>query len=127
MWINYALATLAVLSLAAALFCWRLYKDAIRREIAISEVMCGVLLSPLLHIEFQNIAYETIGKRFPPGADHPSDLEVVLLQHELMTALGDATFLYVGAAGAGVTLRRILTGPFVVGRNSDELWRYAKS
>ena len=72
-------------------------------------------------------AYETIGKRFPPGADHPSDLEVVLLQHELMTALGDATFLYVGAAGAGVTLRRILTGPFVVGRNSDELWRYAKS
>jgi hypothetical protein len=64
MWINYALATLAVLSLAAALFCWRLYKDAIRREIATSEGMCGVLLSPLLHIEFQNIAYETIGNGF---------------------------------------------------------------
>jgi hypothetical protein len=127
MWINYALAILTVLGIAAALFCWRLYKDAIRREIATSEVMCGVLLSPPLHIEFQNIAYERIGKRFPQGEDNPSDLEVALLQHELMTAFGDAAFLHVATLGAGVTLRRILSGPFVVGRNPDELWRYAGS
>ena len=126
MWIHYALATLTVLGIAAALFCWRLYKDAIRREIATSEVMCGVLLSPPLHVEFQNIAYERIGKRFPQGENNPSDLELALLQHELVTALGDAAFLHVATLGAGVTLRRILSGPFVVGRNPDELWRYTK-
>ena len=57
MWINYALASLAALGFAAAFFCWRLYKEAIRREIATSEVMCSVLLSPPLHIEFQDIRY----------------------------------------------------------------------
>jgi hypothetical protein len=126
MWVNYALATLAVLGIAAALFCWRLYNDAIRREIATSEVLCSTLLSPLLHIEFQNIAYERIGKRFPPGEGNPSDLEVELLQHELLTALGDSAFLYVTTSGAGMTLRRILSGPIVVGKKPDELWRYAK-
>jgi len=126
MWIDYALAILTALSIAAALFSWRLYRDAIRREIATSEMMCGVLLSPPLHIDFQNVVYERIGKRFPQGQDNPSDLEVAFLQHELITAIGDAAFLHVASSGSGVTLRKILSGPFVVGRNSDELWRYNK-
>ena len=48
MWINYGLATLSLACFAAALFCWYLYKDAIRREIDTSEMLCGVLLSPII-------------------------------------------------------------------------------
>jgi hypothetical protein len=126
MWTTYALVALSILSVAAAWFCWYLYKDAIRREIATSEVLCGVLLEPLLHIEFQNVAYEKIRSRFPPGEDYPSEFEVALLQQELMVVLGNSALTFVNANGCGATLRRILTGPMVVGRNPDELWRYAK-
>jgi hypothetical protein len=43
-----------------------------------------------------------------------------------MTILGDYAFLHASQNGFGATLRRVLTGPFIVGRNPDELWRYTK-
>lgn len=126
MWLTYVLGAATVLAVAAAWFCWRLYQDAIRREIATSEVFCGVLLSPMLHLEFQDVAYSRIDARFPSGADAPSNVEIGLLQRELMTVLGNSALLFVSQNGPGATLRRILTGPYVVGRNPDELWRFAK-
>lgn len=126
MWTTYALVTLTVLFIGAMLFCWYLYKDAVRREIATSEVLCGVLLSPMLHIQFQEVAYERIRTRFPRGEEHPSEFEVALMQQELMTVLGNSALAFVSANGGGATLRRILSGPFVVGKDREEVWRYDK-
>jgi len=126
MW-TYALVAVTALSVAAALFCWRIYVDAIRREIATAEILCSVLLSPLLHVQFQDVAYGRIKQRFPLGEDHPSELERELLLQELISILGNSARAFVTSnGGGGTTLRRILTGPWVVGRDSDELWRYAK-
>jgi hypothetical protein len=125
MW-TYALVVVTALSVAAALFFWRIYVDAIRREVATAEILCGVLLSPLLHVQFQRVAYERIKQRFPPGEDHPSELERELLLQELISLLGNSALAFVTSNSSGTTLRRILTGPWVVGRDPDELWRYAK-
>src|SRR5262245_17444832 len=73
MWFTYLLAAVASLAVASTLYCWRLYKDAIRREIATSEVLCVVLLSPPMRGEFQEIAYGRINARYAPGAT-PSEL-----------------------------------------------------
>ena len=126
MWISYAFGALSVLCIAVALFCWHLFRDAIRREIAANEVLCSILLSPTLHAEFQNVAYDLIKSRIPSGGDFPSEAKIVLLQRDLMKMPGNSAFAFVTESGSGETLRRILTSPSIIGGNVDELWRYAK-
>lgn len=125
MWL-YLFGAVAAIAVLASIFFWRLYEDAIHRDIATSEVLCAVLLDPVLHIEFQDIAYAKINASFPPEMDPPSEIEIALLQQQLMATLGSSAFLYSSGMGPGATLRRILTGPFIVGRRTDELWRFNK-
>jgi hypothetical protein len=111
MWSDYALVTLTVLSIAAALFCWYLYRDSSRREIATSELLCAVLLSPLLHAELRDVAYEKINLLLPPEEDHLSRLETQVLLMELIRDLGNVALSFAKAHGGGTTLRQILRSP----------------
>jgi hypothetical protein len=101
MW-HYALAAIAALGIGVAVFCWGLYRNAIRREVATSEVLASVLLSPLLHAELQDVAYNRITERFPTGAPPPSEVEVAALQQELMTIVGDSAFRFAVSHGMGL-------------------------
>jgi hypothetical protein len=114
MWTTYFCIALAILGAGAALFCYRLYKDAIKRELCTSEVLCAVLLSPVLESEFRNATYNVITDRFPPDQDYPSELEISLLQIELMSKVGNSAYLFSSGNGIGATLRRVLSGPSVI-------------
>lgn len=105
---NYALGVLIVFFFVTTFLAWHLYKDAIKRDIATSEVLCSVLLSPYLRSEVESLVKERIAHRFPPEVDPPSELELQLLKNDLLSAIGDYSLRLVTSAGPGATLVRVL-------------------